>query len=314
MKDIITTAHREDGSRVHIDDAARRGRYRGIGHHERCELYPVFRSHGRRSSFAHMPDRSLCASPQGESVEHKTVRLQWVKFLEDQLSGCIVCTMEGRDSPHLDCPVAPSGCSEVRPEAELIWPCGVCHELHIYDLLIGARSVVTEKWQFERSVRPDITVLDECGRPLVLIEIKKSNFSENVLETASANNVPLFRVDVLGVQSFQGGLYNPQRRWYEGVDMDPESKNFLQWADSIRLPGYSSEFVSLFDEDGNLIKTTFSYSDTCDESLIPPVPPPRMGNYLLAHWSTVDCKSQTVRFHESLAGAGKSCAEDTASY
>ena len=171
MKDTITTALRHDGARVHIDQAIRRERYLGIGHHGRCELYPVFRSRGRRSSFSHMPDRSHCTSPQGESAEHKKVRLEWLKFLEDKLSGCIVCTFEGRDSPHLDCPVAPSGSSEPRPEAELIWPCGVCHQLHIYDLLRGARSVVTEKWQFDRSVRPDITVLDECGRPLVLIEM-----------------------------------------------------------------------------------------------------------------------------------------------
>ena len=127
---------------------------------------------------------------------------------------------------------------------------------------------------------------------------KKSNFSENVLESASANNVPLFRVDVLDEQSVQGGLYNPQRKWYEDIDMDPESKDFLRRAESIQLPGYSSEFVSLFDDDGNLVKTTLNYSDRSDDSLIPPVPPPRLGPYLMAHWSTLNCESQKESFPE----------------
>ena len=132
MRDIITTALGPDGSRIHIDKSIAGDRYGGIAHHQKCQLYPVFRHRGWRSSFAHMPNRTHCAPPSGESPEHKNVKRGWLEFLQDQLSGCFVCVAFGRNSPHLDCPVILTESSSVQPfYTEIAWVCAPLWEEHL---------------------------------------------------------------------------------------------------------------------------------------------------------------------------------------
>ena len=156
MRDIITTALGPDGSRTHIDKSIAGDRYGGIGHHQKCQLYPVFRRKGRRSSFAHMPNRAHCAPPSDESPEHKNVKRRWLEFLQDQLSGCFVCVAFGRNSPHLDCPVILTESSSVQPfYTEIAWVCGKC-------LMRWTPSVGQDWGEIKRGSRRSYAVYQCC--------------------------------------------------------------------------------------------------------------------------------------------------------
>ena len=293
MNDTITSTVGDDGAPVTIENAIRGMRYRGRGHHDGCELYPVFRGDGKRSSFAHIPNRSHCAPPSGESSEHKKMKTEWLEYLEDKLSNCRICRLFGRTTMHLDCPLPTYGDSYRIPEVEIMWRCTVCHMNHLYNILKGATSVVSETWQFGQSCRSDITILDIDDKPLVFIEFKKTNVSQNAKCVAKANGVHLFVVDVLDGKNVQAGLNNPQHRWYDSVDMDEESKAFLRAGESINLTGTHSAFESLYDDGGNIANTTFSYSEP-EDSPIDRIPQPRLGHYMWASWSTMGCESQRL--------------------
>ena len=299
MHDIIITARTKDGKRVRIEDAERRGRYLGYSHHAKCDLYPVFRRKGRRSSFAHLPDMRHCLPPTGESSAHREVKMRWFRFFEDQLSGCIVCTTLGRDSQHLYCPTHTDPLTQSEPSSplhgEVVWTCAECLKPHFFDLLKNARSVECEAWQFGRSCRPDITILEERDKPVAFVEFVKSNPPGKVHDVAKGKGIPLFEIPVNDDESFTGGLYNPDRRLYDNFDwISDKDKEMMRRLDSGQLSGNHASVEPYFDNEGNLLDVTFHYSD--DGSVPTTVPNPRLGPYLYAEKSTLDCTSQTEEF------------------
>ncbi len=299
MNDTITTAIAHDGTTTRIEYATPKHRYHGLGHHKGCELYPVFRGEGRQSSFAHMPNRLSCLPPRGESYEHKQAKEQWLEFLEDRLSGCLFYATQGRRSvPHLHDPYDSSMPKDPDPlRTEILWICGECQKPHTFDLLKKAYSAVSEKWQFERSVKPDITILNSRELPMVFIEFRKSHLSPKIEEVAETHGIPLFVVDIIDGTSMQGGLYNPQRRWpqrrwYDNIDMPAESKAFMRQSDSIRLPNsYSCDFTSIFDDNGRPVDHTLKI----DGEPMFPIPSPNFGHYLFATWSNIECGELAAR-------------------
>ena len=293
MNDMITSAAGEDGAQVTIEKAIKGTRYTGRGHHNNCELYPVFRGYGKRSSFSHMPNRAHCVPHRGESDEHRNMKIAWFEHLEDRLSDCRVCRVFVRKNPHLDCSLTPPVDLEQGHNAKIMWKCAKCQLLHQYDLLKDAISIVCEAWQFGRSCRPDITIQGEDEQPLVFIEFKKTNLSQNVRRIADDNGVHLFVVDVLDGKNVQTGLNNPQFRWYDSTDLDKQSIDFLRRGEAFnnQLGGSRSHFETSYDDAGNIIMTTFNFSEH-DDSLLDRIPQPRQGHYLWASWSNLCCKSQ----------------------
>ena len=292
MWDIITSALGQDGALVRIEQAIIGMRYRGIGHHEPCQLYPVNRREGKRSSFAHIPNRSHCMPPSGESAEHEMVKMQWAEFLHAQLIGCFICVHIDRESPHR-CPSVPSASPHIRPAyGTVAWVCDACLKPHIYDILRDAKFIAIEEWQFDRSVRPDITILNKYRYPLAFIEFKKSNLSEVAERVARERDIPLFVVGILDGVSSQNKIHNSQYRWYDNAtNMEPADRDLMRRLDSV--PRSGSEFNAIFDDDGNLIDATLHYSeDPGDDSVASNMPVPKAGTYLLAERSTLLCDSQ----------------------
>ena len=303
MRDIITTALGPDGSRIHIDKSIAGDRYGGIAHHQKCQLYPVFRHRGWRSSFAHMPNRTHCAPPSGESPEHKNVKRGWLEFLQDQLSGCFVCVAFGRNSPHLDCPVILTESSSVQPfYTEIAWVCGKCLKPHLYNVLAGAALAVSEKWQYGRRTRPDITILNEDNQPLAFVEFKKSSLSKKSESVAREKGIPLFVVDVSDGHNSQNMLNNPERRWYDDIpEIDAKSRKWMRQVDSIPFPGSGTQVDSVFDDDGTFVDSTihtYNNPETDGHLVTSSIPLPKLGHYLLASRSTLGCESQKQDFEK----------------
>ena len=55
---------------------------------------------------------------------------------------------------------------------------------------------MSEKWQYGRRTRPDITILNEDNQPLAFVEFKKSSLSKKSESVAREKGIPLFVVDV----------------------------------------------------------------------------------------------------------------------
>lgn len=283
MTDIIRSAVNEHGERVHIDRATNGWRYRGTGSHDGCLLYPVHRNR-KRSSFAHLPNRANCSPPPGESEEHKRAKEEWAEYLSGYLKPCTGCFPWGRAAPNLHLP------SCRRPFfADIAWFCDTCLQGHLYELPKEAADVSVEKSWFDRAVRPDVTVIDKCGEPLVFFEFRKSHLSQRIQAIAREHAIPLFVIDVVSDHSQRQRLHNPQHRWYdEVVELDDATKNEMRLLDS--FPG--SHFNVLPNQDGKAVPTLHHIPNLEDEPNGPSLPSPHFGHYLLADQSTLDCDSQ----------------------
>ncbi len=257
--DIITTAIAKDGSPTPIEQAITGDRYGGIAHHKGCVLYPVHRE-GRRSSFAHMPNRKDCR-PLGESKEHRQMKEVWFGYL--------------RQLPFF---------------GEITWNCRQCWKPHTYDLLYGATAVVTEQ-RLKNGLRPDLAILGPTGEPIAFLEFRKSNLSGKIWEYAMQANIPLFVIDVLHEDSEQPTLHNRQRRWYDAIpEFDEESRRMARAVEcfpaTVLEPFYNSH--------GDLVDAFLTYHDDDPEQVLSMfgIPSPRRGHLLFAHESTLGCDSQ----------------------
>ena len=259
--DIITTAVAKDGSRTRIEQARKGERYEGIAHHEGCLLFPVYRKE-RKSSFAHMPNRKDCRPP-GESVEHKRLKEAWYLYL--------------RSLPFF---------------GEITWNCRECSNPHTYDLLHGATAVVMEQ-RLQNTLRPDLAILGSAGKPIALLEFRKSNLSDRVWQYATEEGIPLFVIDVLDGESEQPTLHNRQRRWYDHIpEFDEESRRMARLAESFP----ATVFEPFHNSSGDLVDAFLHYNneDASTNAVLSlmEMPKPRRGHYLFAHESTLGCESQ----------------------
>ncbi len=300
MRDTIRSAYDPEHEReVHIDGAARGGRYKGIPrtYHQDCLLYPRFPSR-KQSSFAHIPCEAYCPEGRGESSEHRESKRAWVGFLEDQLSGCFICAMEGRDAKpdHFCPPINISGeAVPVIPSCHgVLWFCESCDQPHLYKLLRDARDVKEEWWTPGRTARIDIVLLDDDGNPVALIEIKRKHLSDRPFEYAEKHDIPLFVVDVsLGVNA-QPPLHNNRQ------------SAFVQWPDLSVFPPRSFDFLR-YDLNGislacgtdgkGRLAWRIEYEDPDDGHYR--TPHPAIGPFILASEATVSCEK--VR-EEALSG------------
>ena len=263
LSDIITTAVAKDGSRTRIEQAGKGERYVGIAHHEQCLLYPVHRQ-GRKSSFAHLPNRQDCR-PSGESVEHKKLKEAWYRYL--------------RWLPFF---------------GDVTWNCHECLKPHVYDLLDGATSVVMEE-RLANGLKPDITIRGLAGQPLVFLEFRKSHLSSRIREFAQAQKIPLFVGKVDNGEGAQATLHNRQRQSYDGIlEFDDDMREMARLFES--LPG--TEFAPFYDSNGDLVDAFLHY-DNANPSVhgvlrLIGMPKPHRGHYLFAHDSTLECDSQRL--------------------
>lgn len=259
VPDIITNAIAKDGSHTPIETAKSGERYTGIAHHDGCLLYPVHRE-GKRSSFAHMPNRQDCR-PSGESKEHRQMKEAWFAYL--------------RTLPFF---------------GEIVWNCRQCSKPHTYDLLYGAAAVVSEQ-RLGNGLRPDLTILGPAGEQLAFIEFRKSSLSSRMWTHARGADIPLFVVDVLDGVSEQATLHNRQRRWCDDVpEFEEESRQMARLVDV--FPG--TVFEPFHDSNGDLVDAFLHYNDEDPEGVLSlfTMPRPRRGHFLFAHDSTLGCDSQ----------------------
>lgn len=283
MKDIIRAAVDDDGERIHIDDATTGQRYRGMGAHDGCRLYPVHRNR-KRSSFAHLPNRASCAPPTGESEEHRNAKVEWAEYLSGYLNPCSGCSPWGPVAPNLH-----RASCRVPFFADIAWFCNTCLRGHLYELPDSAAGVVMEKPWFGGAVRPDVTVVDGNGEPLVFLEFRKSHLSQRVETIARERAIPLFVIDVVSSDSQRQRLHNPQHRWYDDIaSLGNEMKQAMRRMDT--FPG--SSFTVLPDEHGTAVPTLHHLPNPNGDPNWLPLPNPHFGHYLLADQSTLGCDSQ----------------------
>ncbi len=291
MRDPILSAyHPEEERQIRIAEAEPGERYKGTPrtYHEDCLLHPRFPER-KRASFAHLPGEAYCPEGRGESSEHREAKRRWLEFLEDQLSGCIVCAMDGRDAnpDHFCPPINIRG--EIVPAIPschgILWFCASCNQPHLYKLLRDARSVKDEWWTPGRTARIDIALLDDDGEPTALIEIKRKHLSDRPFEYAAANDIPLFIVDVSLGENAQPRLHdNRQRAFVQRPDLSvfpPRRFDFL----SYNLGGI--HLACGTNDDGHL-EWRISYEDPDVGNYR--VPHPAIGTYLLASEATVSCE------------------------
>ena len=150
-----------------------------------------------------------------------------------------------------------------------------------------------EKWIFDRSCRPDITVFDSDGNPKVIIEFRKSSSGKS-REVAHSHNLSWFEIEVLDGVNSNVGLINESRQYWEDyLDLDEKMKDSMRRIDPV-MPG-STVFMPVFDDDGKLLDTYFTHKpDENDVGLTSRLPQPHRGHYLLAHSSNLGCESQSV--------------------
>ena len=293
----IVTAIDSENRNVRIEDAESGMRYRGASQdHRDCVLYARFPKY-RRPSFAHMPNREhLCG--RGESALHRATRKRWFRLFQSQLSGCRACIINGIELDDHYCFVW-LDYSEARPVAKynprpfwgkIVWTCSDCLRPHVWDLLKGADSVISDQKvpTLDSRIRPDITILDETGRSLAFIEFLKSHLSESVEELAKDLNIPLFIVDIGNAS--QSGLYNPRRGMWTAIAESTQISEELaaeyrkadefnyRMAESMAAAGgTSSSFSAIPDEHGNYVDAVFHAIGKSNA-----LPDPAIGGYLVA--------------------------------
>ena len=275
---------------IRIDNAVRGGRYKGCPgtNHQDCLLHPKFPAR-KRASFAHLPGEAYCPEGRGESSEHREAKLAWVAFIEDQLSGCIFCTTDGREAyPGHPCP-ATSLSGEVMPAIPschgILWFCESCNQPHLNKLLRDAHSVKPEWWTPSRTARVDIALLDRDGSPTTLIEIKRKNLSERPFEYAKENKIPLFVLDVSRGENVQTRLHN--NGYQEKLIEMPDLKAFPpRCVDILRYSLQGTDLACRTDGEGRL-KWLIYYSDPHLSNFC--APQPSIGLFILASESTVTC-------------------------
>lgn len=300
MRDPIRLAYDPEHEReFHIDTAVPGERYTGLPetYHQDCLLYPRF-PRRKQASFVHLPGEAYCPEGRGESSEHREAKRRWLEFIEDQISGCTVCAMEGRDaSPgHFCPPLTFSGKPPVvMPSCHgVLWFCESCGQPHLYKLLRDVSSVKAEWWTPGRKARIDLALLDDEGNPAALIEIKRKHLSERPFEYAAANDIPLFVVDVSHGESMQPRLHRN------------EKMEFIRWPDFSVSPPRRFDFLSYriddmhlacgTDDDGRL-EWRIEYEDPDEGNRR--IPQPSIGPFILASKASVSC--ETIR-NEVLRG------------
>ena len=292
MSDPILTAYDPKCERlVRIADAVARERYKGNpgSYHQDCILYPVRREY-KLDSFAHLPGEAYCPEGRGESSEHRKAKRSWIEYIEDQLSGCAICTMDGRAAyPDHSCPATYFN-GKIVPTMPscygVLWFCESCTQPHLYKMLRNALTVRHEWWTPSRTARVDIALLDDSGNPTAFIEVKRRHLSGRRFKYAAEHNIPLFVLDVSLGENIQAQLHN---NWGQGgvvrmpdlTVFPPRRFDFLN---------YSIQGIDLAcdtDEAGRL-EWRISYKDP--DSGIYRLPQPSLGPFILASQSTVRCE------------------------
>lgn len=292
--DTITVAVDADGKMTRIEDAVRGDRYTGASkHHERCELYPVFRTK-KRASYAHMPKTSPCPNPNGESEAHRQTRVEWYRHFKSQTSGCLIC-IEQSDIPHLDCPIYDAGGAATPPMYGcILWWCTQCGDPHIFDLLGRAGRVISDQKipGIQERVRPDITVLDDKDGAVAVLEFRRTNLSSQTRAVAEKYSVPLFVIDVLtDPEATQSILNNPERSMWDYDDsMTEDDRRWIRESNSAfessvaQDGGSRSSYETVLDDDGRLVASMVrAYGQKSS------LPTPSYGRWLVAHESTHPC-------------------------
>ena len=300
-RDIITSALDAEGKRVHINEAESRGRYRGATqHHQDCELYPVFRK-TKRSSFAHVPNPPD-ACGRGESAVHREACEGWMRFFESQLNGCAVCLTRGIEPVQHVCPAVRfqdgrwMEASAGRPiYGEIVWTCGKCLRVHMWDLLDGTVRAISNKRvpSLGSRVRPDITLLGRDDNILAFLEFRRSHLSNAVRDIAEDRGIPLFIVDIENsLTEFQTGLNNPRRGIWDSIapseinrKMDETAFRFQECVG--KEGGMAGSFCAAPDANGDLAHVVFHAVGKSSA-----LPGPSLGGYLVAGESSLPCESQ----------------------
>lgn len=291
---ILTARDTNSDALVRIDNARSGHRYQGINEHESCLLYPRFPA-DRRPSFVHMPGKSECPKFTGESREHRDAKERWVKYLEDQLSGCPICVSDGRDAypnhehhvvNNLGEPIEsgnwPRACHGV------LWFCQTCSQPHVEEILGDAVSVQDEWWTPGRGARIDIALLNTDENPVCLIEVEKTHLSDNALKYAEQKDIPLFVLNVAhGIGNAQSqlhhnGLTSPTD-WPDFTNLKPRNFDFVHHS----MPGVT--YVARTDGEGNLTHQ-IRHEAELDDRLCNTIPQPSIGQFILASRSTVSCQ------------------------
>ena len=300
--DSIVTALDMDGTLTRIENAVSGLRYWGATQdHETCELHPRF-PQNRRPSFAHMPKREHPCG-RGQSKAHREAIQKWTRLLRSQISGCLECVIRGIELDEHYCFAwidwsSGKAVAQDNPKpffGKVVWICDICLRPHVWDLLNGADSVISDQKvpSLDSRVRPDITILDKRGDPLSFIEFDKSHLSDSAVALARDLSIPLFVVDVgtTALDTFQGPLYNPRRGMWKAIaesmpEMSEELAAQYRQADEFNYRmsegmakdgGSSSAFCAIPDEQGNYVDAVFHATGKS-----PALPDPAIGQYLVS--------------------------------
>ena len=292
MSDPIMSAYDPKREKlVRIGAAVAGERYKGIhgSYHQDCILYPVRRKY-KLDSFVHLPEEAYCPDGRGESSQHREAKLSWVEYIEDQLSGCSICSFDGRSKyPNHPCPatyangrVAPS-----MPSCHgILWFCESCSQPHLYKILRHASTVRSEWWTPGRTARVDIALLGDSGNPTAFIEVKRRYLSERPFKYAGEHKIPLFVLDVSLGENIQPQLHNNWQQ--EGLVRMPDLSVFPPRR--FDFLNYSIQGMNLAcgtDNEGHL-EWRISYTDP--DTGIYQLPQPSLGPFILASKSTVRCE------------------------
>ena len=151
---------------------------------------------------------------------------------------------------------------------------------HFFDLLEGLHEARSEHWLGGRKTRADIAGLDQYGKPLWVIEIKRTGVSDKSVEYAEAQGIPLFIIDV---KSF------------------PESDDSAEWPLGSTA---SNPFWAVIDDaqGGHLPRAVETYNTECEREAVGMGPTDTHWGRLYAFVcrAHVDCDSDDCKDYEKI--------------
>ena len=295
---MITTAYDPKTTRiVRIGDAVSGGRYRGVpgSRCQYCTLFPKMGFQQRRAHFAHLPTNPYC-DPQkrGESPEHREAKNAWAEFLEDQLSGCVICVRDGRarNPDHEHRAKYMNGDAVLaRPELwGVIWACAECSQPHLYDLLRMGDSVEREWSSPGRETQVDVALLDSNDDIATIIEIRRTHISDRSRKYADKLGIPWFVLDISQWENTRPmrlfASAHPLSGWPDLGDYPPRNFELVRHTVST---GCQEDIIFrwYFDDKGQLTASIDCPSDDID--IRNPIPQPSIGRYVFASETNITC-------------------------
>ena len=299
MDTMITTAYDPKASQViRIDDAVSGGRYRGVpgSYCQCCTLFPKRGFLRRRAHFAHLPTNPYCdPDKRGESPEHKGAKNAWADFLEDQLSGCVICVRDGRaKDPDHEHPAKYINGDVVSTPPELwgvIWACAECSQPHFYDLIQTGDSIKREWSSPKRETQVDIATFDANNDLVTIIEVRRTHISDRSRKYAENQGIPWFVLDISQWENTRPmRLFAPVHSLDGWPDLDGYPPRNFELVKHTVSTGHQEDmtFRWYFDSQGRLTASIDFPSDKTD--VMDQIPKPSLSRYILASDTNITCR------------------------